>query len=82
MACNCQSRERFLELLLRQNNSDLTPDRIRYALAQVHTTIFEDKSSQREGKMQSSLPLDAEKIFQVLGISIERNTILNTECCA
>ncbi len=74
--------ERFLELLLRQNNSDLTPDRIRYALAQVHTTIFEDKSSKREGKMQSSLPLDAEKIFQVLGISIERNTILNTECCA
>ena len=37
--------ERFLELLLRQNNVDLTPDRIRHALAQVHTTIFEEQST-------------------------------------
>lgn len=74
--------ERFLELLLRQSNVELTPDRIKHALAQVHTTIFEDKSTKREGKMQSALPPDAEKIFQVLGISIERGTLLKTECCA
>lgn len=74
--------ERFLELLLRKNNTELTPDRIRYALSQVHTIVFEDSSMKREGQMQSALPPDAEKIFQVLGIPIERSLILNTECCA
>jgi transposase len=70
--------ERFLEWLLRKNNVDLTPDRIRHALAHVHTTIFEDRSTKREAKMQSILSLDAEKIFQVLGISIERGTSLKS----
>jgi transposase len=74
--------ERFLELLLRQNGFHLTPDRIRYALGGVHTTIFEDKAGKREGRMQSVLSPDAEKIFQTLGISIERNTVLNVPCCA
>ena len=74
--------ERFLELLLRQNDFELTPDRIRYALAQVHTAIFEDRSNNKEGIMQSALSEDAKKIFQVLEISTERGTILQTECCA
>ncbi len=74
--------ERFLEWLLRQKRFDLTPDRIRHALAQVHTTVFEDQSTKREGKMQSMLSPDAEKIFQVLGISTKRGTALKTECCA
>jgi len=74
--------ERFLELLLRQNQMNLTPDRIRHALAQVHTTIFEDKSTKLEGRMQSTLSPDAEKIFQALGISTERKTFQTTECCA
>ena len=74
--------ERFLEYLLCQENFDLTPDRIRYALSQVHTTIFEDQSTKREGRMQSTLCPDAEKIFQVLGISTKRGTFLQTECCA
>ena len=39
--------ERFLELLLRKHNADLTPDRIRYALSEVHTTVFEIKSSKK-----------------------------------
>jgi len=73
---------RFLELLLRQNNVNLTPDRIRHALAQVHTTIFEEQSTKKEGKMESVLSSDAEKIFQVLGLSIERKTSIKTECCA
>ena len=73
--------ERFLELLLKQNNMDLTPDRIRYALTHVHTIFFEDKSLKREGEMQSSLSPDAEKIFQVLGIPIERSVTLKPECC-
>lgn len=68
--------ERFLECLLRQHNVNLTPDRIRYALSQVHTTIFNDKSTKREAQMQSALFPDAEKIFQVLGIPIERKTFL------
>lgn len=74
--------ERFLEWLLRQRGFDLTPDRIRYALHQVHTTVFEDQSTKHEGKMQSMLSADAEKIFQVLGIETERGTTLKTECCA
>lgn len=73
--------ERFLELLLRQNNTALTPDRIRYALTQIHTTIFEDKSTKREGKMESALSSDAEKIFQVLGLPLARDTSMATECC-
>lgn len=72
--------ERFLELLLRQNHIYLTPDRIKHALAQVHTTIFKDNSTKREGKMQSCLTEDAIKIFQVLGISTERGT--SFEACS
>jgi transposase len=70
--------ERFLELLLRKNGIQLTPDRIRYALSLVHTTTFEDKSSKREGVMESSITEDAHKIFQTLGISTDRKTVLLT----
>jgi transposase len=70
--------ERFLELLLRMNGTSLTPDRIRYALSLVHTTTFEDKSTGREGMMRSTLTEDAQKIFQTLGVSIERTTMLKT----
>lgn len=71
--------ERFLELLSRQKNIHLTPDRIRYALAQVHTTIFVCPT-QKEGRMQSCLTEDAINIFKVLGISPERKTL--TENCS
>lgn len=64
--------ERFLELLLRKNSILLTPDRIRYALSSVHTIYFEDKDSQKEGKMESILSEDVEKIFNILNIPIER----------
>ena len=70
--------ERFLELLLRKNGTPLAPDRIRYALSLVHTTIFEDESTGREGMMRSVLVEDAGKIFQTLGMSIERTTILKS----
>ncbi len=65
-----------------EKNFDLTPDRIRYALGQVHTTIFEDQSTKKEAQMQSRLCSDAEKIFQILGISTERVTAAKTECFA
>lgn len=68
--------ERFLELLLRKNGTPLTPDRIRYALSRVHTTAFEDESTGREGIMRSALDEDSQKIFQTLGMSIERTTVL------
>lgn len=71
--------ERFLELLLRQKNIYLTPDRIRYALAQVHTTTFVCPT-QKKGRMQSCLTEDAINIFKVLGISTERKTL--TESCS
>jgi len=66
--------ERFLELLLRKKDLKLTPDRIRQALSQVHTIIFEDKATKKRGIMESCLSKDAEKIFQTLGISIMRKT--------
>jgi transposase len=74
--------ERFLELMLRKNGFHLTPDRIRYALSLVHTTTFEDKSSKRVGIMLSSLTEDAQKIFLTLGVSTDRGTVLQAECCA
>lgn len=70
--------ERFLELLLRQHGTPLTPDRIRHALSLVHTTTFEDESTGREGIMRSVLVEDAHKIFETLGISIERTTMLKS----
>jgi transposase len=68
--------ERFLELLLRKNDTPLTPDRIRYALSQIHTTTFEDESTGHEAMMSSVLVEDAQKIYQTLGLSIERTTVL------
>jgi transposase len=67
--------ERFLELLLRKNNFHLTPDRIQYALASVHTIYFSEKGSQKDCKMESTLTEDAEKIFKTLNISTERMAI-------
>ena len=74
--------ERFLEFRLRQGGTPLTPDRIRRALSGVHTTIFEEKDTNREGKMESALSEDAQKIFKLLGLPIDRKTSLDQKCCA
>ena len=74
--------ERFLEFLLRQKGTPLTPDKIRHALSGVHTTIFEEKETLKEGKMESALSEDAQKIFKLLGLPIDRVTSLNQKCCA
>ncbi len=74
--------ERYLERLLQQKDVSLSPDRIRHALSQVHTTIFEDRSTHQKGEMQSALSPDAEKIFMSLGISTERRTSIKGGCCA
>src|SRR5262249_42855726 len=41
--------ERFLELLLRKNGFSLTPDRIRHALAGVHTMVFHNTDDCKTG---------------------------------
>lgn len=74
--------ERFLEFRLRQAATPLTPDRIRHALNGVHTTVFEEKDTHREGKMKSALSEDAEKIFKLLGLPVDRATSLGQKCCA
>jgi len=74
--------ERFLEVLLRQKSMPLTPDRIRYSLSKVHTMYFKDSATDKQGKMESGLTEDAEKIFVTLGISAERTTRMNSGCCA
>ena len=72
--------ERFLEYRLRRAGTPLTPDKIRHALSGVHTLTFEDKETKRTGKMESALSEDVKNIFSVLGIPIERSTVLS-ECC-
>lgn len=74
--------ERFLEFRLRQAGTPLTPDRIRHALSNVHTTVFEEKDTHREGEMKSALTEDAGKIFKLLGLSTDRGTSLGQKCCA
>lgn len=69
--------ERFLEFLLRKSNVPLTPDRIRRALLQVNTVIFEDEESKKIGKMESALSDDARKIFETLGIPLNRVSDIN-----
>ena len=74
--------ERLFELLLRQKGMPLTPDKIRYALSKVHTMHFKETDTERQGKMESSLNEDAEKIFNVLGISSDCVTGIIDKCCA
>lgn len=74
--------ERYLELLLRQNNTPIAPDRIRNALAQIHTMYFKDIDSERAGKLESSLTEDARTIFTVLHIPTERSAGIVKPCCA
>lgn len=74
--------ERTLELLLRRNNTPLTPDRIRYALLQMHSIIVEDKESGNEGIIESGLTEDAKAICGILGLPIIRSSVLNPTCCA
>jgi len=73
--------ERFLELLLRKNGFYLTPDRIRHALAEVHTVVFENTDTCKTGKMRSSLPEDAVSIFKTLGISLDRSSAMESISC-
>jgi transposase len=68
--------ERFLEFCLRQAGTPLTPDRIRHALSGVHTTIFEEKDTNKEGQMKSALSENAQKIFKLLGLPTDRATSL------
>jgi transposase len=73
--------ERYLERLLREQGTPLTPDRIRYALNQIHTTHFEDTATGHHGQMRSALTSDAETIFRMLKLEVARGTIVN-DCCA
>lgn len=74
--------ERMLELLLRRNNTALTPDRIRYALSQMHTVVVEDEESKNTGQIESELTEDAKAICAVLGLPIKRSSVLNPTRCA
>ena len=73
--------ERFLEIQLRENGTPISPEKIRHALAGVHTLYFEDKSVSKTGQMHSQLSLDAKTIFQVLGLSTDRTTTADESLC-
>lgn len=73
--------ERLLEILLRQNNTPLTPDKIRHALFGVHTTYFEEEGSNLQGEMLSTISKDAQSIFRALKLPLERSTF-SSSCCA
>ncbi len=68
--------ERFLESLLRKNDTPLTPDRIRHALAGAHKIRFIEKTTNKIAEMNSSLSPDAEVIFKILNIPITRSTAM------
>lgn len=74
--------ERTLELLLRRNGTPLSPDRIRYALSQMHAVIVEDEESGHVGQIESELTEDAKAICNVLGLPITRSSVLKPPCCA
>ncbi len=74
--------ERTLELLLQRSNTPLTPDRIRYALSQMHSVIVEDEGSRSIGQIESELTEDAKAICTVLGLPIKRSSVLNPLSCA
>jgi hypothetical protein len=74
--------ERTLELLLRRAGTPLSPDRIRYALSQMHSILVEDEESGRLGQIESNLSEDAKAICAVLGLPTARCSILKPICCA
>ena len=74
--------ERTLELLLRRASTPLTPDRIRYALSQMHSVIVEDKKSGQEGYIESEITEDAKAICNVLGLAATRGSALKPIGCA
>lgn len=62
--------ERTLELLLKRKGAPLSPDKIRYALSQVHSMHFKEAEAEKECVMRSSLSEDARKIFRALGVEL------------
>jgi len=74
--------ERTLELLLRRAGTPLSPDRIRYALEQMHSVIVEDKDSGQEGYIESEITEDAKAICSVLGLATTRASMLKPVGCA
>lgn len=74
--------ERTLELLLKCNGTPLSPDRIRYALSQIHSIIVEDEESGRLGQIESGLSEDAKAICTVLKLPATRGSVLKPICCA
>jgi transposase len=74
--------ERTLESLLCKNGTPQTPDRIRYALSQMHSIIVEEKGSGRIGQIESELSEDAKAICNVLKIPMQRGATLKPTCCA
>ncbi len=74
--------ERFLEHLLRKNNTPIAPEKIRDALSQVHTMYFKESDTKRTAKVESSLTNEAMEIFAVLGLPFDRTGGHENECCA
>lgn len=74
--------ERILEVMLQRNGTPLSPDRIRYALSQMHTMIVKDEGSGKIGEIESELSEDAKAICAVLELPTKRTSILHPVCCA
>ena len=74
--------ERTLEVMLQKNGTPLSPDRIRYALSQMHTMIVKDEGSGKLGEIESELSEDAKAICAILELPTQRNSILHPVCCA
>lgn len=67
--------ERYLEFLLRQKGTPLTPDRIRYAISQIHSVRFCDKVTGKQAVMDSVIPEDGKAVYETLALPTEPRTV-------
>lgn len=72
--------ERCLEVLLQKQGVILAPDRIRYAIDQVHTVYFTDPTTGVNGHFHSELTTEAQSIFRVLNLEVK--DLASHMCCA
>lgn len=68
--------ERYLELMLRREETPMTPDKIRYAISQIHSIHFRDEVTGKQAIMDSMISEDGKAIYRALGLSLEPETVL------
>lgn len=66
--------ERSLEVILKKQNTPLTPTQIHDALSHCQRILFQEKTTQRLFEMDTNKPVEAKILYQTLGIPWRRPT--------